>query len=320
MACALAHATNEGARLRSNEMKKVLIDTDPGTDDALALMMALNSPDLDVLGLTTVGGNARLAHTTRNALRLMDHLGRPDMPVSRGASRPLRGNFSYGYHFHGPGGLTVRLPAGESKPVSTRAPEYIAKVAEQNQGELVLIALGPLTNIARVILGEPRLPGWLREIVVMGGAIEVPGNVTPHAEFNIWNDPKAADIVLSSGVPVKLIGLDVTSQAYVSRGESRWIGGESASARLASRIIANWFKSHPHEDRYHLHDPLAVAAAIRPDLLTFRRATVQVDPGDSDPRGRTSASYGDGPVSVAAAADINRAMAMIRRLIEGETL
>ena len=124
-------------------MMKVVIDTDPGTDDALALMMALNSPDLEVQGLTTVGGNATLAHTTRNALRVLEYMGRSDIPVFRGASRPLRGSFRYGYYFHGPAGLTTRLPLPRSEPGPLPASEYIARVAESLAGELVVIALGP---------------------------------------------------------------------------------------------------------------------------------------------------------------------------------
>ena len=138
-------------------MTKVVIDTDPGTDDALALMMALNSTELEVLGLTTVGGNATMAHTTRNTLRLLEYLGRSEIPVYRGASRPLRGRFEYAYSHHGPGGLTVRLPLPRFRPKTLRAPDYIAKAARLLAGELVLIALGPLTNIARAITREPRV-------------------------------------------------------------------------------------------------------------------------------------------------------------------
>ena len=196
---------------------------DPGTDDALALIAALNFPELDVLGVTTVGGNASLADTTRNALRLLEHLG-SDLPVSRGSARPLKGRFEYAYHFHGAAGLGVRLPRPRTAPTTERAVERIVRAASEHRGALTVIALGPLTNVARALRSEPSLAGWLAEVVVMGGAVEVPGNVTPHAEFNIYDDPEAANEVLASGVPARLIGLDVTMEMHLDRsGES--LGG-----------------------------------------------------------------------------------------------
>ena len=293
---------------------KVIVDTDPGTDDALALMMALNSPELDVLGLTTVGGNASLAHTTRNALRLLDDLGRPEVPVHRGAARPLRGRFHYGYYYHGPGGLTVRLPLPKSGPRPIRAHDYIASAAREHVGELVLVALGPLTNIARVITDEPLAKEGIREIVVMGGAVEVPGNVTPYAEFNAYNDPAAAEIVLSSGVPVTLVGLDVCDRVYVERDDD-WIRGRSPGERLARRILRNWFGTHGDRDRYSLCDPLAIVAVVQPDLLSYKRATVTVVTEDKERAGQTTASYGVGNVKVAGAVQVDEAKQALRRLL-----
>ena len=298
-------------------MLNVIVDTDPGTDDALAMMMALNSSHLDVRGITTVGGNASLAHTTRNALGLMDHLGLPDVPVSRGAARPLEGKFRYAYYFHGTGGLTVRLPAPQSRPLSVRAPEFITSLASALRGELVVIALGPLTNIARALSREPRLASWTKQIVVMGGALEAAGNVTPHAEFNVYNDPVATGIVLSSGVAVTLVGLDVCSQTYFVREDRPWFPGESKTAALGRQILANWFRSHPERDRYELCDPLATVAAIQPDLLAYRRAKVTVETQDREHLGRTVASYGDGPVRVAVGVDAERCKALITRLVNG---
>ena len=295
----------------------VLIDTDPGTDDALALMMALNSPGLDVRGLTIVGGNATLAHTTRNALRILEHLGVTDVPVSRGASRPLRGKFHYAHYFHGPGGLTARLPAPRSEPHPEPASEFITNLASAMRGELVVIALGPLTNIARALIREPRLADWTKEIVVMGGAVEAPGNVTPYAEFNIYNDPTAAHIVLTSGIPVTLVGLDVCTQTYVSREDIPWVTGDSKSSELANRILANWFRLHTDRVRYDLCDPLAPVAAIEPGLLTYRRANVAVGTDEPEQLGRTVAKYGDGPVKVATGVDVQRSKALMAHLLSG---
>ena len=296
-------------------MIKVIIDTDPGTDDALALMMALNSPDLDVQGLTTVGGNATLAHTTRNALRLLEYLGRPEIPVSRGAARPLTGRFHYGYYYHGAGGLTVRLPRTRSEPRPLRAPEYIASLAYSFPGELVLIALGPLTNIARALTSEPRLKEWVKEIVIMGGAVEVPGNVSPFAEFNIYNDPVAAGRVLASGIPVTLVGLDVCNSVSVARDETGWLRGENKSEALATEILSGWFAIHSGSDSYNLSDPLAVVAAVQPDLMLYKHASVQVEVENDERIGKTTASYSEGNVRVAVSVRAREAKELIRTLL-----
>ena len=296
-------------------MTKTIIDTDPGTDDTLALMMALGSPALDVLGLTTVGGNATLAHATRNALRLVQYMGRPTLPVSRGSARPLKGRFHYAYHFHGPGGLTVRLPLPRVAPHPARAPGFISELAAKHSGETTIIALGPLTNVAKALQRHPQLKGHVQQIVVMGGAVEVPGNVNEYAEFNIYNDPVAADLVLSSDIPITLIGLDVCTQVYVTRDDEGWISGGSKRARLARRILANWFKTHPDRERYDLCDPLAVTAAIEPNLLGYTRATVAVETNDPEQMGRTIATYGDGLVEVATTVDSGRAKAVIGDLL-----
>ena len=306
-------------------MKTVLIDADPGTDDALAIMMALNSPELDVRAITTVGGNATLADTTRNALRLLEYLGvpiardqrGPGMPVSRGASRPLRGTYFYGYYYHGAAGLGVRLPSPAARPVAVRAPELMVELASECPGQLTVVALGPLTNIARALGLEPKLARWVAEIVVMGGAVEVPGNVTPHAEFNIYNDSLAANIVFGSGIPIRLIGLDVTTQTYFGRDERSWASGGSSTARLSRRVLGNWFRSRPEAGRYALHDPLAVVAAARPGLFAYRRARLDVETEDAAQLGLTVASYGAGPVEVAIAVDVQGAMATVVELLSG---
>jgi inosine-uridine nucleoside N-ribohydrolase len=294
---------------------KVIIDTDPGTDDALALIMALNWRKLDIQALTTVGGNASLARATRNALRLLEYMGRTDIPVHKGASRPLKGRFEYAYHFHGPGGLTARLPLPKTQPAQLPAAEYIISAASSMRGELVLVALGPLTNVATALMKERRLPEWLKEVVVMGGAIEVEGNVTPYAEFNIFDDPEAANVVFSSGVPVTLVGLDVCRETFVTRDDREWFSCHSQGEKLAARILTNWFRSHPDHDRYHLCDPLAMAAVLRPDLLTYRQATVTVETDDRERRGKTTAAYGDGDVRVASGAKAAEAKAAVRALL-----
>ena len=292
-------------------INKVVIDTDPGTDDALALMMAFNSPELDILGLTTVGGNASLAQTTKNTLRLREFLGREDVPVSRGAARPMRGKFAHAYYYHGPGGLTVRLPLPSSNPVAERARDFLIGQAQANPKEVTVIALGPLTNIARAIDREPRLADWIREIVVMGGAVEVPGNVTTQAEFNIYNDPVAAALVFGTGAAVRLVGLDVCDRVYVGRDDTDWLSPALGHAGLAGRLLSNWFASDARRDRFSLCDPLAIAATVQPDLLTYKRATVTVETVGEERRGKTTAIYGVGNVRVATDVHQDRAGELI---------
>ena len=192
-------------------MPSIIIDTDPGIDDVTALLMALRSPDLTILGITTVGGNARLAHTTRNTLRILEYAGRPDIPVFKGSARPLRGAFSYAYHFHGPAGLTARLPLPRTSSSPLSAVDFLAKALRDAPGQVTLVTLGPLTNIARLLQQRPAVSGWIKELVVMGGLFTASGNSGPlkTAEFNVYNDPEAAQLVLSAGIPTTVVPLDV---------------------------------------------------------------------------------------------------------------
>ena len=282
---------------------KVLIDTDPGTDDVLALILALNSPNIQILGFTTVAGNASLGQTTRNALRVLEYMGRTDIPVHRGASRPLKGRFSYAYFYHGPAGLTVRLPIPQTKPSPLSARRAIVDAAKADPGEVTLITLGPLTNVARAIQDEPSLPTLLKEIYVMGGAVNVPGNVTPFAEFNIYDDAEAANVVFSSDANITLVGLDVCHEPSVWPDETSWFNGKSIGEKLVARIIRNWFKLHPENDRYNLCDPLTVLAALAPGYFTSEQAHVQVETV-GERRGQTVANFSSGHMRVAIDIDI----------------
>lgn len=297
-------------------MRRVVIDTDPGTDDALALLMALNCHDLRIEGITTVGGNATLAETTGNALRLVRHVaGGRDVPIAVGADRPAHGSFSYAYHVHGADGLGVDLPVTALQPHRIDAVEFIRDRASVSEAPLTIIALGPLTNVAAALDGRPDIAHAISEVFVMGGAVEVPGNVTPHAEFNIYEDPWSANAVFGSGVPVTLIGLDVTHRTSLHRdGGPRWFESTSKSAELGNRILANSFRERAGVQEFYLHDPLAVAAAIDPELLVYRRAQVAVVTEGED-RGRTVPNYVDGPVKVALGVDAGRAVEVVRTLI-----
>ena len=300
-------------------MRTVIVDTDPGVDDALALMMALNSADLQIEGITTVGGNATLSDTTGNALRLLEHLGGKQSAVSVavGAGEPLQGSFTHAYHVHGAGGLGVPLPAPTLRPHGMSAVEFICERAAASAEPLAVIALGPLTNVAAALESRPDLVDALSEVVVMGGAFEVSGNITPYAEFNIHEDPWAANAVFASGVPVTLVGLDVTRWTSMQRGGGpQWFEGTSKSAQLGNGILADRFRERADLQEFFLHDPLAVAAAIDPDILTCRPAQVSVVT-DGEERGRTVAGYGGGTVKVAVGVDVPRAVEMVRSLVSG---
>ena len=174
---------------------KLVIDTDPGVDDAIAILMALAACDVEVVGLTSVGGNVPLASTTRNALALLQAAGYVDLPLAKGASRPLKGKFKYAPQFHGSSGLSISLPDPTITPITQGAVKFLNDQITQGSSEVLLVALGPLTNIARLLSEHPYALAQAKNIVIMGGAVNVPGNVTPYAEFNIYCDPVAAEIV-----------------------------------------------------------------------------------------------------------------------------
>ncbi|MCY3895877.1 MAG: nucleoside hydrolase [Chloroflexi bacterium] len=297
-------------------MRRVVIDTDPGTDDALALLMALNCRDLRIEGITTIGGNASLADTTQNALRLVDYVsGGRTTPIVAGADRPLCGSFTYAYHIHGAEGLGIELPATTLMPYRADAVDFLRDCASSNRRRLTVVALGPLTNVAAALDDRPDIANAIAEIVVMGGAVQVRGNITQHAEFNIHEDPWSANAVFASGVPVTLVGLDVTQRTSLHRCEGPpWFKGTSKSADLGNRILEDRFRERADVLEFHLHDPLAVAATIEPGILTCRRAHVWVVT-EGEKRGRTVASYGDGPVKVAVGVDVERALEVVRTLI-----
>ena len=288
----------------------VTIDVDTGTDDAIALIMALNSPELHVGAITTVAGNASLSDTTRNTLRLLGHLGRSDIPVARGAPQPIEGQFDFAYNYHGAGGLTTELPVTEAEPIESPASHYLQTAALGNPEDLTIIALGPLTNIALAFNSDPRFKSRIGHLYVMGGAVEVSGNVTPFAEFNIHSDPLAANVVFNSGVPITLIGLDVGDRVGFDRTGADWNSGESRGENLAARIIRGWFDIHPDRDRYVLCDPITIAAAVAPDLFEFRWGRVTVDE-TGETRGRTRATYGPGNVMIALTVDENQARLLV---------
>ncbi len=293
---------------------RLIIDTDPGVDDAIAILMALAAPGVEVVGLTTLGGNVPRARATRNALALLEAAGRRDIPVARGAARPRTGRYRPSVAFHGPGGLSVRLPESSQTPVRETAPEFLYEKITSDPNGVTVIALGPLTNLSRL---EDRHPGTLSQsasVVIMGGAVETRGNVTPWAEFNFHSDPLAAGHILGLGVPVSLADLASCRQVGISRDLAFGLSTDSPVGILALQVLQGWFRRDERRERFEFYDPLAVALALDPGVATMRQValTVVTEPGDH--WGETPIVGEPGPVSLADGVDASRFFALISQL------
>ena len=198
--------------------KRIIIDTDPGVDDSMAILFAFCSPEVEVIGLTTIFGNSGSGQTTENALRLVELVNRPDIPVARGAETPILRPFKgFGWRVHGRNGLgEVDFPAPTTKPDPRRAAQFIVDTVMANPGEITLVPLGPLTNIALAVMLEPKIAENVKEVVLMGGAANAKGNASGTAEANVRNDPEAAKIVFEAPWKVTMAGLDVTTKTIMS--------------------------------------------------------------------------------------------------------
>jgi inosine-uridine nucleoside N-ribohydrolase len=263
----------------------IIIDCDPGHDDAIALLLALGSPsELELLGVTTVAGNQTLAKTTANAIRVLDHIGRDDIPVAAGADRPLVRDPYVAAEVHGDTGLDgPDLPPPAREPVAEHAIDWIAQQATP----LTLIATGPLTNVALLLARYPNVKP--ERIVLMGGAIGE-GNVTPAAEFNIWADPEAAARVFDSGIELTMVGLDVTHQALMTPAHADRLAAAGRAGKLVADLYG--FYARFHRERYGwdgapVHDACAVAQVLDPSLIETVHYGVRVDTGPALSRGRT---------------------------------
>ncbi len=269
----------------------VILDCDPGHDDALAITLALARPELRVLGITTVGGNAPLAATTRNALRVLALLGRPDVPVAAGAAQPLVRSLETAPEVHGTSGLDgADLPEPVSDPRPEGAIEFLRATLAAAPAPVTLIPTGPLTNIALLLRTYPALAPKIARISLMGGSMGA-GNWTPAAEFNIWVDPEAARIVFRSGLPITMAGLDVTHKALMGLAEADRL--EALGTRVGG-VFADLlrFFTRFHIERYGtadtpIHDAVAVAHVALPGLVTTRRYHVDVAVDSDITRGRT---------------------------------
>jgi inosine-uridine nucleoside N-ribohydrolase len=268
----------------------IIIDCDPGHDDAMALLLALASPELELLGITTVHGNTTLANTTVNALKILELAGRTDVEVAVGADRPLVREPQVAAHVHGESGLDgTDLPAPTTAPVAAHAVEFLAERLYAADRPVTLVPTGPLTNVALLLAEHPDVAGRIERIVLMGGAI-AEGNITPAAEFNIWVDPEAAARVFASGVDTTMVGLDVTHRALMTPADADKLAASGRVGTVVAELFA--FYNRFHSRVYDLpgspvHDALAVAHVIRGDVLTTRHCHVAVDCASELCRGRT---------------------------------
>jgi inosine-uridine nucleoside N-ribohydrolase len=262
----------------------ILLDCDPGHDDAIALLLALASPEVELLGVTTAAGNQTLEKTTANALRVLELAGRGEIPVAAGADRPLLREPFVATYVHGETGLDgPDLPPPEGRPVEEHAVDFLA---ERVKGA-TLVATGPLTNVALLLALRPEARP--ARLVLMGGAI-AEGNVTPAAEFNIWADPEAAARVFASGLDVTMVGLDVTHRALLTPAHAERLRGTGRVGRVVAELLDFYGVFHREVygfDGAPIHDAVALAHAFRPDLLELERLNVEIDCESSLCRGRT---------------------------------
>jgi inosine-uridine nucleoside N-ribohydrolase len=260
---------------------RVIIDTDPGVDDALALLLAMRSPELKIEAITPVAGNVPLDLTLPNALRMVEIAGRTDIPVAAGARAPLMRRLVTATYAHGENGLGGAVfPEPTTKPVAMPAAEIIRQIVRKYPGEVTLITIGPLTNIATALNADPALAGMVRALVMMGGSLSG-GNITPAAEFNVYVDPEAARIVFQSGIPVTMVGLDVTRRTSLTDEHVRTLEAAQNPVSQAAAKIGRNAINHNRERGYlvgpNMHDSLAVAGFLDPAILKLQDYYVDVE-------------------------------------------
>lgn len=282
--------------MEDQQVIRVIIDTDPGVDDALALLLALKSPELRIEAITTVAGNVEVEQGYQNVFRIYNILRLPDKdrpPVFMGASKPLDRERIGSEEIHGKDGLGDFLPKTHYPLSAKPAPDAIIEWAERYPGEICLITLGPLTNLALAIQKKKSSLDNLKEVIIMAGAFTVPGNISPRAEYNIYVDPLAAQTVLQAGlpIPITMVGLDVTRRVILSQEEVDVRAKEETAGGLAQGI---WYITHKYMDFHqkahgfsgcYLHDPLAVGVACDPSLVQKVSFFLDIDTGFGEDRG-----------------------------------
>ncbi len=260
-----------------------MIDTDPGIDDAMAIFLALRSPELELIGLTTIFGNVHTALSTTNALRLLEIAGRTDISVAHGADQPLERAYAGPVPFiHGSDGQgNAHLPAPSTKPLEISAAEFIVQQIMDAPGQVTLVPIGPLTNIALALQLEPRIAQNVREVVLMGGNAFCAGNATPASEANIHNDPEAADLVFGADWRITMVGLDVTHNVIMTPAQMNLL--ETARNPLAQHLAKinplylEFVATSAEIDGNYIHDPSAVVYLTHPHAFTTAQHPVRVE-------------------------------------------
>jgi len=277
--------------------KRIIIDTDPGVDDALTFLLALASPEIKLEALTTVQGNVTIEKATRNALSVLELAKASHIPVVQGCSHPLiKTPHNSGEAVHGESGIGKSiLPEPTSKPMDGHAVDYLIERVLAEPGELSIFPIGPLTNIALAIRKEPRFAKAVKELVIMGGAIRSGGNITPLAEFNIHEDPHAAHVVFGSGIPITLIPLDATYKCLLTADDVERLNKiDSPIARFVRDATATYMDFYLKYEGFKgcaLHDPLTLATVFAPEIFTFEDHYVDVDISGGISTGKTFADF-----------------------------
>jgi purine nucleosidase len=276
--------------------KKILLDTDPGIDDACAILLALASPELSVEGLTVVHGNCSLEQGTANALSVLELANASHIPVAKGCELPLVQPSLLAPETHGDSGLGyAKLPEPRSKPLTQHGIDFLIETILASPGEITLVAIAPLTNVALAIRKEPRILEALKEIIIMGGAIRHEGNTTALAEFNTYVDPHAAQIVYQAGIPTTLVPLDVTYQCILTPSDvSRLQNIDSPIPKFvadATRFYMEFHDEYQQIEGCVINDPLALALTFIPELCTYQELPVEVDLSGGISMGKTVADF-----------------------------
>jgi len=275
--------------------KKIILDCDPGHDDAVAIMLAIANDDIEVLGITCVAGNATLDNTKKNALKVCSLIGATNIPIYAGANKPLINKLVTAEHVHGKSGLDTDGQSIEIKKdydiQKMHAVDFIIKTCHQQNEPIYLCPVGPLTNIALAINKDPSIKSKIKEIVFMGGAAMCLGNITPAAEFNIYVDPHAANIVLNSGIKTVMFGLDVTHKINVNDAIINDIkSNQNKSSILFSDLMKFYSKTHREVfdiDETPLHDPCVIGYLIDENIFSGKFVNVQVEENSTLTRGKT---------------------------------
>ena len=276
--------------------KRILLDTDPGIDDALAILLGIASPELQLDGITTIHGNGTVEQTTINALALLELAGAKDIPIARGFDLPLVQPSLLALETHGDSGLGyAKLPEPCIKPQVQHGSDFLIEKIMANPGEITLVAVGPLTNVAVAIRKEPRIVKALKEIIIMGGAVRHQGNSTPMAEFNVHVDPHAAHMVFHAGIPTTLVPLDVTYQCILTPGDVKRLNKiDSPITKFiddATRFYMEFHDEYQQIEGCAINDPLALVLAFMPELCTYEEHFVDVDISGGVSMGNTFADF-----------------------------